>query len=179
MKTSRVDRVVSLDALPALLVDLVRETVPDVLPAESAAGEAESVEADMNGQSVQSATPSPYACPDCSGVLWQVQDGPMLRLVCRVGHSYTVKTLLDAQAEAAEDALWVALRTLEENVAFARRMAQQADQRGRAESAEDLLARAAQAEQYAETVRGLLNGLRENGPGSAAEGEAPVGGEGL
>jgi len=37
--------------------------------------------------------PSPYSCPDCGGVLWELKDGELLRFRCRVGHAYTSETL--------------------------------------------------------------------------------------
>lgn len=38
---------------------------------------------------------SGFSCPACGGVLWEVDDGELLRFRCRVGHAYT--------AEAAHD----------------------------------------------------------------------------
>lgn len=74
--------------------------------------------------------PSVFSCPDCGGVLWEIQDGDMLRFRCRVGHAYPVESVLAGQDEALEDALWVALKTLEESADLSRRMAKQAHERG-------------------------------------------------
>jgi len=50
-------------------------------------------------------------CPGCSGVVSQVKDGdgPHLRFVCKVGHVYSLSTLLQAKEAQLEDALWSAL----------------------------------------------------------------------
>lgn len=59
--------------------------------------------------------PSPYSCPDCGGVLDGVhQEGSVLRFRCRVGHAYSVESLLEAQDDTVEHALSTALRALEE-----------------------------------------------------------------
>jgi two-component system chemotaxis response regulator CheB len=50
-------------------------------------------------------TPSEWPCPDCDGVLWEVDDGAALRFRCRVGHAWSARSLLDAQGHATEAAL--------------------------------------------------------------------------
>ena len=35
--------------------------------------------------------PSPYSCPECGGVLWELKNGELMRFRCRVGHAYTRK----------------------------------------------------------------------------------------
>lgn len=58
--------------------------------------------------------PSVYSCPDCHGVLWEIQDGKLLRYRCQTGHAYSARTLLVSQVEDKEDELWMVLRSLEE-----------------------------------------------------------------
>lgn len=65
---------------------------------------------------------SAYSCPDCGGVLWEIDDEGLLRFRCRVGHAFSVDGILAEQSEAAERALWVALKTLEERASLLRRM---------------------------------------------------------
>ena len=50
-------------------------------------------------------------CPDCSGVLSQLKldDGPHLRFVCKVGHAYSLYSLLQAKEDQLEHALWSAI----------------------------------------------------------------------
>jgi two-component system chemotaxis response regulator CheB len=67
--------------------------------------------------------PSMFACPECHGVLWEIEEGQMLRFRCRVGHAYTADALRVALGEGSEDALWVAMRVLEEKADLLRRLA--------------------------------------------------------
>jgi two-component system chemotaxis response regulator CheB len=67
--------------------------------------------------------PSPFTCPECSGPLWQLKDGDVVRYRCRVGHSYSEDAMVIEQGSAVEAALWSALEALEERGEFLRRLA--------------------------------------------------------
>jgi two-component system, chemotaxis family, protein-glutamate methylesterase/glutaminase len=70
--------------------------------------------------------PSPFGCPECGGVLWELNEKEMLRFRCRVGHAYTAGSLSVEQSVDVEGALWAAMRALEEGASLARRMAEKA-----------------------------------------------------
>lgn len=74
--------------------------------------------------------PSPYSCPDCGGVLWEIEDGDYVRYRCRVGHAFSPETMLDAQDDVLEEALWSAVKTLEESARLSSRLAATERQRG-------------------------------------------------
>lgn len=73
--------------------------------------------------------PSVFACPECHGSLWEVQEGEVLRYRCRVGHAYTSESLVSEMGDAMEEALWTALRAVEEMSALHKRLADRAEQR--------------------------------------------------
>lgn len=56
----------------------------------------------------------PISCSSCGGPLWKIEDSKINRYRCHVGHAFTEEALLDSQNESLEEALWVAMRTLEE-----------------------------------------------------------------
>jgi two-component system chemotaxis response regulator CheB len=99
---------------------------------------------------------STLTCPECHGVLWEMNDGKVLRYRCHVGHAVTSETLSTNQEEEVEKALWIALRTLEESATLARRMAERAKGENEQFSRKLLDERARQAEHQAATIRGIL-----------------------
>ncbi|WP_158890454.1 chemotaxis protein CheB [Amycolatopsis anabasis] len=72
---------------------------------------------------------SEFSCPDCRGTLIETEPGKG-HFRCRVGHAWSARALLDAQGYALEQALWTALRVLDEKVSLAKRMGEQAAGRG-------------------------------------------------
>jgi len=56
----------------------------------------------------------PYNCPNCGGVLWEMDSATVPRYRCHTGHSFTLPALLDGQSEKIEETLWIALRMFEE-----------------------------------------------------------------
>jgi two-component system chemotaxis response regulator CheB len=97
---------------------------------------------------------SAYSCPDCGGVLRELHDGQFIRFRCRVGHAWTANALLETQAGHMDEALWTALRSLEENVALARQIAGRHRQRGH-------LKLAARFEAQAQTIEAKASVIRE------------------
>lgn len=71
-----------------------------------------------------------FTCPDCSGSLVELPT-PGGQYRCLVGHGWTPDSLLEAYSGGLERALWMALRTLDEKTALARRMASHSRQAGR------------------------------------------------
>lgn len=101
-------------------------------------------------------SPTGLSCPRCGGVLGEQSEGGELRLECRVGHVVVLDMLLDAKAAAVEDALWAAVRALEEKAALARRLSQRAQQREEAETASRHARVSHAADRRAAIVRDVL-----------------------
>lgn len=86
-------------------------------------------------------TLTPYSCPDCKGVLWEIEDGPMVRYRCHTGHAYTSDHLELSQAAALERRLYETLKEHRERAKFLQNLAGRDDRNGvkwrrRAEGAE-------------------------------------------
>ena len=101
-------------------------------------------------------TPSELACPSCGGVLWEQSAAAGLRYRCRTGHGFSAATLLAAQNDGLETALWSALRALEEQAALSRRVAERSEAIGAERTRTRLLHRAEFAEEQAVVIRQLL-----------------------
>ena len=111
--------------------------------------------------------PSQFACPECGGVLWEIDQNGFMRFRCRVGHAYTADYLNTEQHYALETALWAALRTLEESASLHKRMAERA---GDHEAANKIfLQRAADAEANAKILREFLTRVGNTGVESAED----------
>lgn len=67
--------------------------------------------------------PTAFTCPDCGGSLWELAEGDLVRYRCRVGHAYSPASMLDAESDRVERALWSAVRTLKESAELCRRVA--------------------------------------------------------
>ena len=102
-------------------------------------------------------TLSPFTCPACRGALWELQDGDLLRYRCHTGHAYSKDTLITDQTAAVEEALYSALRAVEEKALALRRLGERAA--GRSDSMfEDYKIRAHDLDQTAEVLRSMLAG---------------------
>jgi two-component system chemotaxis response regulator CheB len=66
---------------------------------------------------------SGITCPECHGSLWELREDDSLRFECRVGHTYSLDSLVAEQGDAVEAALWSAVNALKERAAVLRRMA--------------------------------------------------------
>jgi two-component system chemotaxis response regulator CheB len=100
--------------------------------------------------------PSPFACPECNGVLWERQEGELLHFRCRVGHAYTANSLESEQTLRVESALWAAMRSLEENASLNLRLSERAEKRRSTIVAQRFKERAESNLQQAEVLRKLI-----------------------
>ena len=159
LEHAEVDHVLPAASIGALLARLATEPAgeptgpaPTVMKVEVDVERfsLEAIEADHPGD------PSGFSCPDCNGVLWAIQDGGMQRFRCRVGHAWSPESLLTRQSDSLEAALWIALRSLEERAALARRLAEPARRRGHRITATRFEEQATEAQQAARVVRELL-----------------------
>ena len=63
---------------------------------------------------------SQYTCPDCHGVLVQIEEGPVVRFRCHTGHAFSLQTLLAELSDSIDKGLWDAIRSIEERVLLLR-----------------------------------------------------------
>jgi two-component system chemotaxis response regulator CheB len=135
-----VDHVVPIAQIPQLICSSVGEPAP--------------VERDV---------PEPVAppavgltCPECHGILAEIEDGGVPVFICRVGHRFSVDALVDAQKQSVESAVWIAIRGLDERAELAHRLSQRFSRAGQAVAAERLAREALDAATRARMVRKLI-----------------------
>ena len=102
------------------------------------------------------ATPSEFACPSCHGALFERRDETLVRYRCRTGHAFSPDALAAAQYEGIDEALWIALRSLEESSALHRRLHERANERGQVRAAQRFQSRAVGLESRARIIRDVL-----------------------
>jgi two-component system chemotaxis response regulator CheB len=95
-------------------------------------------------------------CPECGGVLTEGSQAGVPQWECRVGHRYSRDSLVDAQAQGVEAALWAAIRALEDRRILLERMADQLQSLGQHRSADSFSRRALDASDQARLVRDAL-----------------------
>lgn len=161
-----VDHILSVSEIVPVLVELAHKPVEEEgVQAVSSEMEMESDMAELKLEAMQSSdrpgTPSPFSCPECSGTLWELEEGKLIRFRCRTGHALSVKTLLAKQTEAVEDAMWVALRALEEKAALAQRLASRARERNQSVTVKHFEEQEQSSKQPAAVIRQML--LQGNG----------------
>lgn len=116
--------------------------------------------------------PSLYTCPECHGVLVQIEEGAIVRYRCHTGHAYSQETLLAEVNEAVEASLWSALRILDEKILLLRHMAQQLYSPQHTDLIARLTAKADEVEERAQAVRQVV--MRQ-GAGDTRQGDTRQG----
>jgi two-component system, chemotaxis family, protein-glutamate methylesterase/glutaminase len=100
-------------------------------------------------------------CPDCSGPLFDLSEGSMLRFRCRVGHAWSEQSLAEQQDNGIERALFTALQALEDKADLQHRVARSAAERGGDRTAGRARDNAHQALRSAGIIRDLLARWKE------------------
>jgi two-component system chemotaxis response regulator CheB len=100
-----------------------------------------------------------FTCPECNGAIREIEDEPMRRYRCRVGHAYSSDDLLTAKDQGLEDALWLALQTLQERSQMLGTMADEDRRRGWTRNAEAYEERAKETRVAASQLRELIGTL--------------------
>jgi two-component system chemotaxis response regulator CheB len=157
---NRVDHRAPLAEMAPLLVKLAGKSVaaPASAPPERLKDEIEYSKMNRDLRDMNSLGKlSPFTCPTCRGALWELEDNGHLRYRCHTGHAYTHASLLIDQNTAIEEAMYAALRAVEEKAAALRRLAERWDDRFPVVKT-DYEQRALEMDGTAEVLRELLCG---------------------
>jgi two-component system chemotaxis response regulator CheB len=172
LKRDHVDHALRLGDLPALLVRLVGETAGESVPSPQeaitedriAAQEFAIVEPDI----ITPGEPSHISCPDCGGVLNQIEVQNELRFRCQIGHAFTPLGLAAAQNDELERALAVAVRTHRDRIRLFGQMRDSARARGLSHAERRWTEAADESGAMIEVLEQALTSLRK----PAVDGEA-------
>jgi two-component system chemotaxis response regulator CheB len=103
----------------------------------------------------RTASPSTYVCPDCKGSLWEITDSRPVRYRCHTGHAYTLRTLYETQFAQTDEALWNAVRALQEQELLLDRLIAESTATGDTTSGEAQRSMREQVRERAEALRRL------------------------
>lgn len=158
-----VDHILPLSSIAPLLVRLAHEPVVEegatTMPSDSEM-EMEPDAVELDGAALRShgkpGPPSHFTCPDCGGTLFELNERNLLQFRCRTGHAFSTATLMAQQSEVQEEALWAAMRSLEERGELMHQMATNAHANNRNLSAKRYEGLALEAEQRVDSIRKAL-----------------------
>src|SRR5882724_12223470 len=123
------DHVVRLADLPLLLNSLVQRPAGDPKPVPESVrfevGIASGHKASMRDMD-QIGRRSVLTCPDCNGVMWEIDHDHLSHYRCHVGHAYGAEMMNLALDDNVRRALGSALRALEERIALTEKLRKQA-----------------------------------------------------
>ncbi|MEQ8998090.1 MAG: chemotaxis protein CheB [Coleofasciculus sp. B1-GNL1-01] len=170
-----VDHILPLSSIASALVRLAHESVTEEGATTMSNQNETEIEPDVvefNGAAMRErdlGIPASLACPDCGGMLYYQNDKGLLKYRCRVGHAWSAGSLVAGQSETQEQALWTAIRSLEERGELMSQMAANARNNNRLISAQRFEAKAQEARQRADIIRqALFQGQFPTTPASAA-----------
>lgn len=99
---------------------------------------------------------SKFTCPECHGVLVQIEEDSIVRFRCHTGHAFSLKSLICEVNEAIDAGLWDTLRAVEERILLLREMAEQATLAGASGDAAECVRKADLAEKRLKPLRELV-----------------------
>ena len=99
-------------------------------------------------------TPAALGCPECQGGMFESVPNGTVTYACHVGHTWSAQTLLDAERQAVEGAIYNAASKLLEMAAVHRRLARFVQERREGDPTEHLRAAEA-AEERARRIEEL------------------------
>lgn len=99
---------------------------------------------------------TPFTCPECHGVLVQIEEGEISRYRCHTGHAYSRSSLLSEIMLKVDESYWSAMRSLEEATMLLDRMGRDMSERGHDASAALFFERGKTTEEHSRRLREMV-----------------------
>jgi two-component system chemotaxis response regulator CheB len=103
-----------------------------------------------------------FTCPECHGVLLQLQEGGIARFRCHTGHACSANSLLADVRTSIERLLASTARGMEESILLLQHMARHAEERNDRATAAYIRQRVQEAERCAQLVRQAARGHEQS-----------------
>jgi len=146
LREVEVDHTVRLDEMADLMVSLAGVT-------SASRGHAKEVSTTLQHTDGPERQLTDITCPDCRGTIWEIRRGQFRDYECRVGHTFSSKTMLTQHLTTEENTLYAAVVALREGASLLHRMAGElGGQKG-----EELRQEGQKREAHAEAIRQILS----------------------
>jgi len=124
----QVDAIRRAEEIAALLVELAVDPIAE----DAGAAREQTADPDELVSTSETGTgnSSGLTCPECSGALWERERGRLIQFQCRIGHVYSLESMLAEQARSVEAAIWAGVAALEERAELMRRISERAQRNG-------------------------------------------------
>jgi two-component system chemotaxis response regulator CheB len=160
----QVDYCVPLAAMGNTLKEIIskpykKTAIPADIRAEAAIAQHVSIGIDKVSELGEQ---SLFSCPDCGGMLWEINDHGFHRYRCHIGHAYSQRDLLVRQRESLEATLWICLRMLEERRNLMLKVEAEHRKRGLNRLAVSYHATAEEMLEHIDNLKRLLFSAQEN-----------------
>jgi two-component system chemotaxis response regulator CheB len=170
LKYVRVDHVLPVRQIPALLGRLAREPVakkgtPTMSDIEEIMPQLVHRDFTAQERDERSEQTTVYTCPECGGTLWQVDHQGLVQFNCHVGHAYAPESLLGEMSEDLEAALWRCVRMLTEKATLTRQLAGRLQAAGQRDQAARVAEQAHLDDRHVQLLRSVLLEITPN-PGT-------------
>jgi two-component system chemotaxis response regulator CheB len=99
--------------------------------------------------------PSPYTCPDCTGVLFRIKEGRQDRFRCHTGHGFSAAALWEECLESFEETHWLSIKAMQESLMLLTDGAGRAAAAGEQAAADALQTTVRELEERLEKLRAL------------------------
>ncbi len=147
MRAVKVDACVAIDEMSQILLQLTNQPVEKEGKMQDQSGsKGWKTEVDIaleksgiaNGV-LELGSPSRYTCPECHGILVQIEEGRSIRFRCHTGHAFSLESLLVDITRSTEEMLWNSLRVIQEKELLLTHMAEHYQNVEQVDAAENCL----------------------------------------
>lgn len=113
---------------------------------------------------MEAGPPSPFACPECHGVMMEITEGKRTRYRCHTGHAYSSSALLSEVMETVDESYSKAMRGLEEAAMLLEKAGAELQDAGQSDAATLFRAEAQKAREQADKIKAtVLSSKRYSG----------------
>jgi two-component system chemotaxis response regulator CheB len=169
MRQVNVDRSVAISQMGQVLLEIVDRLKPSQSTSEEIMASSSGKNPDPAAEGMVDA-PDPenaletsidqqrlvLRCPECGGVLQETTEDGLPGFRCRVGHNFSLLSLLEAQGMALEQELWSAFNGFLERIDLCRRLSIRANDEHQHEIATEFAEKARDAKEAADVLRDFL-----------------------